>query len=49
LRLYFETGYIEELINAVNKVSEKVNAQQMQQRIENLLGNVGAQKKVHNL
>lgn len=36
---------IEELINAVNKVSEKVNAQQMQQRIENLLGNVGASKK----
>jgi two-component system LytT family response regulator len=36
---------IEELILAVNKVSEKINAQQTQQRIENLLGNINASKK----
>jgi len=36
---------IEELINAVNKVSEKLNSSQIQQRIENLLGNISASKK----
>lgn len=36
---------IEELILAVNKVAEKINAQQTQQRIENLLGNINASKK----
>jgi two-component system LytT family response regulator len=36
---------IEELILAVNKVAEKINAQQTQQRIENLLGNINVSKK----
>jgi two-component system LytT family response regulator len=36
---------IEELINAVNKVSAKINSQQLQQRIESLMGNLNTSKK----
>lgn len=36
---------IEELISSVNKVSEKINAQQFQQRVENLLQSLDGGKK----
>jgi len=36
---------IEELINAVNKVSEKINSLQFQQRIESLMSNLNTSKK----
>lgn len=36
---------IEELITAVNKVSEKINSQQLQQRFENLYNNIVNSKK----
>lgn len=36
---------IEELISAVNKVVEKMNSQQMQQRIESLFNNLNTSKK----